>query len=122
MITGSVELSRRQEHAYGPQDLRTSGGDHRGCFGHRPQPRATAVAARVTGVIADVDEIGLRETAASLQGPVLSRILDVRDADDVRRFAKETQAWLDMPLATVFNNAGVAIGTSVLNTVPEDDS
>ncbi|MEU3644389.1 SDR family NAD(P)-dependent oxidoreductase [Lentzea sp. NPDC034063] len=73
-------------------------------------------------IIADVDEIGLEETAASLKGPVLSRILDVRDADDVRRFAKEVQAWLDLPLAAVFNNAGVATSTSVLNSVPEDDS
>ncbi|WP_394617790.1 SDR family NAD(P)-dependent oxidoreductase [Lentzea sp. JNUCC 0626] len=73
-------------------------------------------------VIADVDEIGLEKTAASLKGPVLSRILDVRDADDVHRFAKEVQDWLDLPLAAVFNNAGVATSTTVLNSVAEDDS
>jgi NAD(P)-dependent dehydrogenase (short-subunit alcohol dehydrogenase family) len=73
-------------------------------------------------VIADVDEAGLQETAASLKGPVLSRVLDVRDADDVRLFAKEVQDWLDLPLAAVFNNAGVATSTTVQNSVPEDDS
>ncbi|RAS71244.1 short-subunit dehydrogenase [Lentzea atacamensis] len=73
-------------------------------------------------VIADVDEAGLEKTAASLQGPVLSRVLDVRDADDVRAFAGEVRAWLDLPLAAVFNNAGVATSTTVLNSVSEDDS
>ncbi|HEX7307959.1 SDR family oxidoreductase [Lentzea sp.] len=72
--------------------------------------------------IADVDEAGLAETAASLEGPVLSRVLDVRDADDVRRFARETRDWLSLPLAAVFNNAGVATHTTVLKSVPEDDS
>jgi NAD(P)-dependent dehydrogenase (short-subunit alcohol dehydrogenase family) len=71
--------------------------------------------------LADVDEAGLEETAASLDGPVLSRVLDVRDADDVHRFAKEVQNWLDLPLAAVFNNAGVATSATVLNSRPEDD-
>ena len=73
-------------------------------------------------VIADVDEAGLRETAGSLNGPVLSRVLDVRDADDVQLFAKEVKDWLDLPLAAVFNNAGVATSTTVRNSVAEDDS
>jgi NAD(P)-dependent dehydrogenase (short-subunit alcohol dehydrogenase family) len=73
-------------------------------------------------IIADVDEAGLEETAKSLHGPVLSRVLDVRDADDMRRFAQEVRDWLDLPLAAVFNNAGVATSTTVLNSVPEDDS
>ena len=73
-------------------------------------------------VIADVNEAGLRETADSLTGPVLSRVLDVRDADDVRQFAKEVKDWLDLPLAAVFNNAGVATSTTVQNSLPEDDA
>src|SRR5690349_10648307 len=73
-------------------------------------------------VIADVNEAGLEETAKSLHGPVLSRVLDVRDAEDVHRFAGEVKAWLDLPIAAVFNNAGVAIATSVRDAVPEDDS
>ncbi|MFD5825404.1 SDR family NAD(P)-dependent oxidoreductase [Lentzea sp. NPDC060358] len=72
--------------------------------------------------IADVDEAGLAETARSLSGPVLSRVLDVRDAGDVRRFAEETRDWLSLPVAAVFNNAGVATYSTVLDSVPEDDS
>jgi len=73
--------------------------------------------------IADVDSGGLDKTAASLSGPVLSRVLDVRDAADVRAFAGEVRAWLAAfgPLAAVFNNAGVAVGSSVLDAVPADD-
>jgi NADP-dependent 3-hydroxy acid dehydrogenase YdfG len=71
--------------------------------------------------VADVDEAGLKQTAASLPGPVLSRVLDVRDAADQLRFADEVRAWLSAPLAAVFNNAGVAVTASVANAVPEDD-
>ena len=71
--------------------------------------------------IADVDESGLKETAATLSGRVLTRTLDVRDADDVHRFADEVRDWLPAPLAAVFNNAGVAVTSSVLDAVPEDD-
>ena len=72
--------------------------------------------------IADVDEAGLKTTAASLPGPVLSRVLDVRDADDHLRFADEVREWLPAPLAAVFNNAGVAVTSTVLDAVPEDDN
>lgn len=71
--------------------------------------------------IADVDKSGLKETEAALSGRVLTRVLDVRDADDVRLFADEVRDWLPAPLAAVFNNAGVAVTSSVLDTVPEDD-
>lgn len=71
--------------------------------------------------IADVDETGLKETADSLSGRVLTRVLDVRDADDQLRFAAEVRDWLTAPLAAVFNNAGVAVASSVLDAVPGDD-
>ena len=71
--------------------------------------------------IADIDEAGLKATAASLRGPVLSRVLDVRDAADQLRFADEVREWLPAPLAAVFNNAGVAVTSTVLDAVPEDD-
>jgi NAD(P)-dependent dehydrogenase (short-subunit alcohol dehydrogenase family) len=71
--------------------------------------------------IADVDEAGLKATAASLTGPVLTRVLDVRDAADQLRFADEVREWLPAPLAAVFNNAGVALSSTVLHSVPEDD-
>src|SRR4030095_14229640 len=67
--------------------------------------------------IADVDEAGLKTTAAALSGPVLSRVVDVRDAADQLRFADEVRAWLPAPLAAVFNNAGVAVAATVLGAV-----
>lgn len=72
--------------------------------------------------IADMDEAGLKATAASLAGPVLSRVLDVSDAADQRRFADEVRRWLPAPLAAVFNNAGVAVASTVLDAVPDDDA
>lgn len=71
--------------------------------------------------LADVDEAGLKDTAASLAGPVLPRVLDVRDAGDFGRFAAEVREWLTAPLGAVFNNAGVAVGSSVADAVPADD-
>ena len=76
--------------------------------------------------IADIDENGLKETARSLPGPVLIRVLDVRDAADQRRFAAEVREWLaslpgSPPLGAVFNNAGVAVASSVLDADPGDD-
>ncbi|MGF6886561.1 NAD(P)-dependent dehydrogenase (short-subunit alcohol dehydrogenase family) [Nocardia sp. GAS34] len=89
--------------------------------------------------IADLDEAGLKQTAESLGGPVLTRVLDVRDAADQRAFADEVREWIDRSvpthpagsassagspspkLAAVFNNAGVAVTSSVLDAVPEDD-
>jgi len=71
--------------------------------------------------IADNDEAGLKETAALLRGRVLTRVLDVRDAADQLRFADEVRDWLPAPLAAVFNNAGVAVTSTVLDTVVEDD-
>lgn len=71
--------------------------------------------------IADVDEAGLERTAGSLRGPVLTRVLDVRDAADQRAFAAEVREWLPEPLAAVFNNAGVAVAGTVLDGEPADD-
>jgi NAD(P)-dependent dehydrogenase (short-subunit alcohol dehydrogenase family) len=71
--------------------------------------------------IADVDEAGLEKTAASLRGPVLSRALDVRDAAGLVQFAADVRQWQPAPLGAVFNNAGVAVVSSVLDAVPEDD-
>jgi len=91
--------------------------------------------------IADIDEAGLKETARSLPAPVLVRVLDVRDAADQHRFAAEVREWLTalpdtglpgtgLPgtgspgtgrLAAVFNNAGVAVASSVLDADPGDD-
>ncbi|MBV9383133.1 MAG: SDR family NAD(P)-dependent oxidoreductase [Streptosporangiaceae bacterium] len=85
-----------------------------------------SLARRLSGLgspvaIADVDEAGLKDAAASLPGPVLARVLDVGDADGVLRFAGEVREWLPAPLAAVFNNAGVAVSSTVLDSLPEDD-
>ncbi|MDI6102736.1 SDR family NAD(P)-dependent oxidoreductase [Actinoplanes sp. NEAU-A12] len=85
-----------------------------------------SLARRLSGLgspvaIADVDEAGLKATAAALPGPVLSRVMDVRDAADQLRFADEVRDWLPAPLAAVFNNAGVAVTSTVAGAVPEDD-
>ncbi|WP_330254303.1 SDR family NAD(P)-dependent oxidoreductase [Nocardia sp. NBC_00565] len=71
--------------------------------------------------VADIDEMGLKQTATMLSGPVLTRVLDVRDAADQLAFAAEVRDWLTAPLAAVFNNAGVAVSSSVLEAVPQDD-
>jgi len=71
--------------------------------------------------IADIDEAGLRDTARSLPGQALTRVLDVRDAEDQARFAAEVREWLTAPLAAVFNNAGVTVASSILDADPGDD-
>jgi NADP-dependent 3-hydroxy acid dehydrogenase YdfG len=71
--------------------------------------------------IADINEDGLTETAQSLRGDTLIRVLDVRDAADFRRFAAEVRDWLTGPLGAVFNNAGVAVASTVLDADPDDD-
>ena len=86
--------------------------------------------------IADIDETGLKDTARSLPGPVLIRVLDVRDAADQHRFAAEVREWRPAwpntarpntarpgaaRLGAVFNNAGVAVASSVLDADPGDD-
>jgi NADP-dependent 3-hydroxy acid dehydrogenase YdfG len=71
--------------------------------------------------ITDIDEPGLKDTAASLTGPVLSRVLDVRNAQAQRDFAEEVRDWTPAPLGAVFNNAGVALASSVLDADPDDD-
>jgi NAD(P)-dependent dehydrogenase (short-subunit alcohol dehydrogenase family) len=72
--------------------------------------------------IADVNETGLKETAAGLRGPVLTRVLDVSDAAEQRKFADEVRDWLPAPLAAVFNNAGVALSSTVLDGDPADEN
>jgi NADP-dependent 3-hydroxy acid dehydrogenase YdfG len=71
--------------------------------------------------LTDIDEAGLKETAADLTGPSLTRALDVRDADAQREFAADVRDWTPAPLGAVFNNAGVALASSVLQADPADD-
>ncbi len=71
--------------------------------------------------ITDVDEQGLQETAASISGPVLARVLDVRDADAQLSFADEVRDWTPTRVGAVFNNAGVNLACTVLDANPVDD-
>src|ERR1044072_8352942 len=72
--------------------------------------------------LADVDEAGLKETQALLSGPSLLRVLDVGDAAAQQDFAAEVRDWAPQPIGAVFNNAGVALSSTVLESVPEDDA
>jgi NADP-dependent 3-hydroxy acid dehydrogenase YdfG len=71
--------------------------------------------------LADIDETSLKQVAAELKGPVLTKGLDVADASAQRAFAAEVKDWLSAPLAAVFNNAGVSLSAAVIDAVPEDD-
>lgn len=71
--------------------------------------------------IADRNEEGLEETAASISGPVLPKKLDVRDRQAVFAFAAQVQEWAPAPLGMVFNNAGVTVMQGVADASPEDD-
>jgi NADP-dependent 3-hydroxy acid dehydrogenase YdfG len=71
--------------------------------------------------IADIDERGLKETETMLAGPALVRVLDVSDARAQIDFANDVRAWMPAPLGAVFNNAGVAVSSTVRDAVIEDD-
>jgi NADP-dependent 3-hydroxy acid dehydrogenase YdfG len=71
--------------------------------------------------LVDADPAGLEETAASIAGPVLSRVLDVRDRQAQMAFAAEVAEWAPAPLGMIFNNAGVATSQTVADGSVEDD-
>jgi NAD(P)-dependent dehydrogenase (short-subunit alcohol dehydrogenase family) len=70
--------------------------------------------------IVDVSAEPLAETEALLDGPVLARVLDVRDRQGQLAFAAEVAQWAPAPIGAVFNNAGVAVSGSVADTPSED--
>jgi NAD(P)-dependent dehydrogenase (short-subunit alcohol dehydrogenase family) len=71
--------------------------------------------------IADVDAATVEETAAMLSGPSLAHTLDVRDRQAQMAFAADVAAWAPAPIGAVFNNAGVALSSTVAGASPEDD-
>src|ERR1700742_3786074 len=71
--------------------------------------------------IVDQNEDGLRETADSIDGPVLMRTLDVRDRQAQMAFAAEVAEWAPAPVGMVLNNAGVATSQSIADGSVEDD-
>ena len=86
--------------------------------------RALAVRLSAHGcpvVIVDANETALKDTAAMLSGPALERQLDVRDRQGNLVLATDVAAWTPAPIGAVFNNAGVALSSSVAEASPEDD-
>lgn len=86
--------------------------------------RETALAFAAEGaelVISDIDEAGLKETAAKIGahgGVVHTYVLDVADADAVERFADEVCAAHGVP-DVVVNNAGIGVAGAFLDTPAE---
>ncbi len=71
--------------------------------------------------LCDQDEAGLAETAAAIDGPVLTRVLDVRDRHGQLAYAAEIAQWAPAPIGMVFNNAGVSASQTIADGSVEDD-
>jgi NAD(P)-dependent dehydrogenase (short-subunit alcohol dehydrogenase family) len=71
--------------------------------------------------IADQDASGLQQTVDLIGGPVLARVLDVRDRQAQMAFAAEVAEWAPAPIGMVFNNAGVTTAQTVAEGSVEDD-
>jgi NADP-dependent 3-hydroxy acid dehydrogenase YdfG len=71
--------------------------------------------------IVDANAEGLENTAAGLTTPVLAEILDVRDRQGQFAFAAQVREWAPAPIGAVFNNAGVAVSSTVADAAIEDD-
>jgi NADP-dependent 3-hydroxy acid dehydrogenase YdfG len=69
----------------------------------------------------DWDEDGLAETVDMLDGPVLSRKLDVRDRQAQMAAASDVRDWAPAPIGAVFNNAGVTTSQFAADAAHEDD-
>lgn len=72
-------------------------------------------------VISDANEETLGEKVASLSSPVFHRALDVRDCQGQFTLAAEASERAPAPIGAVFNNAGVALASTVAEASPEDD-
>jgi NADP-dependent 3-hydroxy acid dehydrogenase YdfG len=71
--------------------------------------------------IVDADGDGLQETAERLGTPFLAEPLDVRDRQGQFAFAARVRDWAPAPIGAVFNNAGVAVSSTVAAAAVEDD-
>ena len=86
--------------------------------------RALAVRLSTAGsavAIVDANDEQLQETARLLRGPSLVRTLDVRDRQGQLAFAAEVAEWAPRPIGAVFNNAGVALSSTVAEASIEDE-
>ena len=71
--------------------------------------------------LVDANPETLEQTAATLSGPVLAQQLDVRDRQGQLAFAARVGEWTPAPIGAVFNNAGVAVSSTVAAAAIEDD-
>jgi NADP-dependent 3-hydroxy acid dehydrogenase YdfG len=71
--------------------------------------------------IVDQDAEGLEETVAAIGTPVLAERVDVRDRQAQLVFAAKVAKWAPVPIGAVFNNAGVAVASTVAASSVEDD-
>ena len=71
--------------------------------------------------IVDANPDALEETAASLDGALLAQQLDVRDRQGQFAFAARVKDWAPASIGAVFNNAGVAVSSTVAAAAIEDD-
>jgi NADP-dependent 3-hydroxy acid dehydrogenase YdfG len=71
--------------------------------------------------IVDANADTLKETASSLGGAVLAELIDVRDRHAQFAFAAKVKEWAPAPIGAVFNNAGVALSSTVAEAAVEDD-
>ncbi|AQT79677.1 short chain dehydrogenase [Mycolicibacterium litorale] len=86
--------------------------------------RETALAFAREGadvVVSDIDEAGVKQTAARIAahgGVAHTHVLDVSDAEAVERFADEVCTTYGVP-DIVVNNAGIGVAGAFLDTPPE---
>lgn len=71
--------------------------------------------------IVDANADGLEDTALGLGTSVLAEPLDVRDRQGFFAFAARVREWAPSQIGAVFNNAGVAVSSTVAAAAVEDD-
>ncbi len=71
--------------------------------------------------IVDQNAEALEATAEGLTGATLVQQLDVRDRQGQFAFAARVKEWAPAPIGAVFNNAGVAVSSTVAEAAVEDD-
>lgn len=69
----------------------------------------------------DANADGLEETAETIAGPALHRVLDVRDRGGQMAFAAAVAEWAPAPIGAVINNAGVTVSQEAATAAHEDD-
>lgn len=69
--------------------------------------------------ISDVDEVGLKETAGRVRGPVHAAVVDISDRDAVMAWAEEVNGHFG-GVNQIYNNAGIAWNRHVRDSKWED--